>query len=395
VVQKRSTLMARQKPPRSTRRSFGRLRQFRSGRWKASCTGPDGRLYAAPHTFGAKVDAEAWLTDRRREIDRDLWSPPADDEQKTAARQKKAAAEKFNDYAERWLTTRTVKGRPLRPRTVAHYKQLLADHIYPTFESKAVRDIKMENVDHWYARTLTDHPTMRAHAYSLLKTILDTARTRDRIIASNPCVIRGAGTVERVIKPKPATIEQLAIIVGEMPDNLKLMVHLATWLALRFGELVELRRSDIDLDDEVIRIRRAAVRADGGWVVGDPKSDAGKRDVHVPPHIMPAVKDHLAKHVGRNGDSLIFSARNGGHLQPSTFQRHFYRGRNKAKRPDLRLHDCRGTGATMAAQTGATLAELMARLGHSTPAAAMRYQHAAAGRDREIAALLSKLATNK
>lgn len=48
----------------------------------------------------------------------------------------------------------------------------------------------------------------------------------------------------------------------------------------------------------------------------------------------------------------------------------------------------------MAAATGTSLAELMARLGHSTPQAAMRYQHAAAGRDREIAALLSKLAAN-
>ena len=46
----------------------------------------------------------------------------------------------------------------------------------------------------------------------------------------------------------------------------------------------------------------------------------------------------------------------------------------------------------LAALTGATLAELMARLGHSTPAAAMRYQHAAQGRDQEIAAKLSKIA---
>lgn len=39
-----------------------------------------------------------------------------------------------------------------------------------------------------------------------------------------------------------------------------------------------------------------------------------------------------------------------------------------------------------------TLAELMARLGHSTAGAALRYQHAPQDRDREIAALLSKLA---
>jgi integrase len=188
-------------------------------------------------------------------------------------------------------------------------------------------------------------------------------------------------------------LDQLDIIVGEMPDHLKLMVHLATWCALRFGELVELQRRDIDLEDGVIHIRRAAVRVDKGWKVGDPKSEAGKRDVAIPPHLMPAVKEHLSKHVGKQRDSLLFPARNGGHLQPSTFQRHFYRGRDKAKRSDLRLHDCRHTGAVLAAQTGATLAELMVRLGHSTPQAAMRYQHAAQGRDKAIAEALSKLAT--
>jgi hypothetical protein len=47
----------------------------------------------------------------------------------------------------------------------------------------------------------------------------------------------------------------------------------------------------------------------------------------------------------------------------------------------------------LAAFTGATLAELMARLGHSTPGAALRYQHAAKDRDRVIANALSKLVT--
>ena len=47
--------------------------------------------------------------------------------------------------------------------------------------------------------------------------------------------------------------------------------------------------------------------------------------------------------------------------------------------------------AVLAASTGATLAELMARLGHTTPGAALRYQHAAQGRDRVIAAALSDL----
>ena len=46
----------------------------------------------------------------------------------------------------------------------------------------------------------------------------------------------------------------------------------------------------------------------------------------------------------------------------------------------------------LTAHSGATLAELMGRLGHSSPQAALRYQHIAAGRDEKIAEALSKIA---
>ena len=55
-------------------------------------------------------------------------------------------------------------------------------------------------------------------------------------------------------------------------------------------------------------------------------------------------------------------------------------------------HDLRQTGATLAAATGASTRELMLRLGHSSPAAALRYQHATADRDAAIARVLSALA---
>jgi integrase len=76
---------------------------------------------------------------------------------------------------------------------------------------------------------------------------------------------------------------------------------------------------------------------------------------------------------------------------PSTLYRVFYPARSKAGRDDLRFHDLRHTGAVLAASTGATLAELMARLAHSTSGAALRYQHAAQDRDRVIAVALSEL----
>jgi integrase len=173
------------------------------------------------------------------------------------------------------------------------------------------------------------------------------------------------------------------------------MVLLAAWCGLRQGELFELRRSDIDLERGVVRVARGVVRVDGGVVVGTPKSDAGRRTVSIPPHLRPAVEDHLARHVKAAPDALLFPARHGGHMAPSTLYKVWYPARTAAGREDLRFHDLRHTGATLAAATGATLAELMARMGHSTQAAAMRYQHAAEDRDQAIAEALSGFADGK
>ena len=60
---------------------------------------------------------------------------------------------------------------------------------------------------------------------------------------------------------------------------------------------------------------------------------------------------------------------------------------------DFHFHDLRHTGNQLAAEAGATTRELMHRMGHSTVRAAMRYQHATDRRDRDIAAEMSRRAT--
>jgi integrase len=55
----------------------------------------------------------------------------------------------------------------------------------------------------------------------------------------------------------------------------------------------------------------------------------------------------------------------------------------------LRIHDLRHHAATLTARMpGITTKELMARIGHASPRAALIYQHATEQRDREIAAYL-------
>jgi integrase len=60
----------------------------------------------------------------------------------------------------------------------------------------------------------------------------------------------------------------------------------------------------------------------------------------------------------------------------------------------LWFHDLRHTGQTLATATGATVKDLMRRLGHASPAAPYRYPHAVDGRDAEVASALSDLAAH-
>lgn len=135
-----------------------------------------------------------------------------------------------------------------------------------------------------------------------------------------------------------------------MIDRYRALVLIGAWCGLRFGEMAELRRQDVDLKTGVVHVRRGVVRVDGQISVGDPKSSAGVRSVAIPPHLVPVLQAHLDEHVDRGRDSLIFTSVRDPTIEvhPNTLYRHWYRAREVAGRPDLRIHDLRHTGAVRA-----------------------------------------------
>ena len=358
------------------RRSFGTLRRLPSRRYQAGHLGPDGKRHLAPTTFETKGDAEAWLSIQLATMTERRWRP---------APRSPAPRPPFALYAHQWLA-----GRELKARTRTEYARLI-NVLVPAFGDTPLDAISPEEVRSWYSAWGSGRPTARAHAYALMRTILNTA-VEEEMIPVNPCRIRGAGRPPGRHGIRPATIEELGQIAEAMPQRYRLMVHLAAWCALRFGELTELRRKDIDLRHGVIRVRRAVTWPGGQPVVGTPKSAAGIRDVSIPPHLIPQIRDHLTTHTQRGADALVFPNTEGHHMHHGSLYKVYKPARAIAGRPDLRWHDLRHTGATLAAHAGATTRELMDRLGHSTATMAMRYQHVADDRPAEIAKRLSALA---
>jgi integrase len=360
------------------RRGFGRLRQLPSGRWQAAYIGPDTKLHKSHRTYATEGDAEGWLAAERRKIDLGTWG----------------AVERSDGITLRAYATQWIEERQLRARTRAHYESMLERLILPELGDARLVTLTPAKIRQWHTELGAEHPTRNAHAYALLHAVCATA-VQDEVLDANPCRIRAAMQTKRkrdVDVLTPAEVDRLA---AKMPARLRASVVRAAWCGLRWGETSELRRKDVSGDYAILRVRRALTYRKGEFIVGEPKTAAGVRDVVVPPHIRPVLKAHLKSHVGREAETLLFSMPDGGHMHGDNYRTPWEKARAAIGKPNLRVHDLRHVGAVLAAQSGATTAELMHRLGHTTAVTALRYQHVGEGRDAEIAERLSKLAAGQ
>lgn len=365
----------------------GAVRKLPSGRFQAKWKDNGGKYHPAPSTFVTEADAWDWLSARQM----GFISMP---DQRTFGH-----GVTFAEFAQSWLETRRARGSgmALRPRTRAHYRDLLERMIYPHFGARRLDEIKRAEVERWWDMLPPDTPVQNAHAYSLLSSIMNSAVRRD-IIGKSPCMIEGAGKSPKKPRPSIITLDELETLVENIPDRYQVMILIAAWCGFRSGELRALRRKDfrVQADGATLTVDRGVVRVkdDDGEIidlVGPPKSSAGKRTIRVPDSLVEPLKEHIEKYAEKGKDGLIFPAEQGGFMHPNTMQDVYKKAAKAANRPELRLHDLRHAAGTRASQAGATLAEIMRFLGDSSVQAVMRYQHADDTRMAEISQRMDQM----
>lgn len=360
--------MARKR--KQNRRRFGGIRRLPSGKYQARITGPDGARHPAPDLFDTYDEADDWIAEKQTEINKEGWRDPD------------AGAVSFETYALLW-----VEERELAPTTEELYRRLLRLHLLPTFGPLDLDQITPPRVRAWHAeRRGATGATIVAKSYRLLKAILQTAFEEDELIRRNPCRIKNAGREKAPERPI-ATVAQVDALADAMGPRWRLMVYFAAYATLRPEEQAELRREDVDQEARTVSITQASPElTTGKRVTGDTKSAAGRRTVVYPAFLDLDVKRHLDWFAEKDEDGLLFVGERGGPFRRSTFGRKWRKARAKVGLPDhFHFYDLRHTGNTLAAQSGATLKDLMVRAGHSTERAAMIYQHSTDERQRDVA----------
>ena len=237
-------------------------------------------------------------------------------------------------------------------------------------------------------------PVTAAKAYRLLKAILATA-VEDGLIRRNPCRLKGGGTEHSPERPL-LTVGQVYELAEACGPRYYTLVLLACFAGLRWGELVALRRRDIDTETATVRITRQLTEVNGqAPLFAPPKTAAGRRIVIIPAPVLPILKQHLDEHAQPGPDGLLFTSPEGKLLRNSSF-------RNRVWLPavtttgltGVHFHDLRHAGNNLVAEAGANLRELMERMGHASSRAALIYLDSSPDRQRALADAIGTRALN-
>jgi integrase len=353
---------------RGRRRRFGSVRRLPSGRWQARYPGLDGIVRPAGDTFPTKTAAEVWLIRTETELLDGEWIDPD------------AGAILIPDYASTWIDERAG----LRPKTITIYRGLLRCHITPHLAAVTIGSLTLARVRRWRKQLLDSGVSQvtAAKTYRLLRAIMNTA-VDDGLIRRNPCRIKGAGTEESPERPV-LSIAQVYVLADAVGLRYRALILLATFASLRWAELAALRPEDIDLEARTVRVTRQLNYHQAGHSFGPPKSRAGRRVVAFADLITPDLRDHLG--ALPNDASLVFASTTGTPLAHSNFRRRVWLPALAATSlTGIHFHDLRHTGNQLTANQGANPRELMERMGHDSPRAALIYLHSSSDRQRALA----------
>ncbi len=192
------------------------------------------------------------------------------------------------------------------------------------------------------------------------------------------------------------TPEQWRTFVGHIRgDRLYALYLLAVTTGMRRGELVGLRRQDVDLTAGTVVPSVPRIVVDGKTATSDTKTETGLRPRALDPMTLKALRHHVDRWEKNRADvghanELLFCHPDGCDIHPDSITDWFQGHARAAGLPVIRLHDVRHSYATAALKSGAHPKVVSERLGHADVAFTSRiYSHVIPGMDEAAAGLVA------
>lgn len=267
----------------------------------------------------------------------------------------------FAVFSEKWLEDYAeVK---CRERTIVDYKQVIKNHLVPFFGKYLLENITPAQVQDYVSLKSRSGLSPRTvnKTITLLKTMFKHA-ARWEYIKENP-----ARFAEKPPDPKKErgflTPDEIKRFLDASSPEYFAFFATAVLTGARQGELLALRRADVDLERRTINITRSYHPQFG---FNDPKTPKSKRSIAISKELAKILEEHLRVNEGKPED-LLFSNRAGNPINPQNMMtREFHPAIDRAGLKHIRFHDLRHTyGAIMVLASG-NLKFMQKQFGHAS-----------------------------
>lgn len=262
------------------------------------------------------------------------------------------------------------------------YERDMNTLVLPAFKDYTLREITIMKVDQFLRRLAKESYSKAKHAKVVLNLSLGMAM-RYEAIDRNPV----AGT-KRLKRPathaKALTLKQIDAIrtaikgwrrgdqmaPGPKPDGqLEAIIEVMIGSSLRIGEVLALRKCDVDLTTSPATVRNSGTivspKGKPTYRQPKPKTATSVRRIAVPSYTAEALRKQLAKVAGERSDTLVFRSRNGTPLTTNNVRRRLRDILNEVGITGVTPHSFRRTAATTIDRSaGASMAAEL--LGHTS-----------------------------
>lgn len=323
----------------------------------------------------------------------------------------------FADFVPQYLE---IIKPSLSPYTYQAYDRLLKKYIIPSLghlKLSAIKPIHIQN----FINELTEKPVeygfkngksknaARKLSPSSIQRYLNVVKSVFNIAVKLQLIPQSPAQASKLIIPK-ATKPQIEIFskqeaakmlecLDNEPLQYRVLIQIAIMTGARRGELVALKFSDIDYDNNRIKIERSAVKLKGQPVKTKPPKDYEVRSVTVSPYCIELIKELEAEKAKERaelseawiGDDWLFTQYNGAIMNPQTPTKWFSDFLEKNELKHRKFHSLRHTSATLLLYGGASLKQVQGRLGHGDIETTNKYLHYIAEADEESANILQNM----
>lgn len=326
------------------------------------------RCGADRFAWGFRVDVQR-KNEPRRQVHRSGFATQGDARAAMVRAQQRADTDEpeptsmtFRTWSAQWLES---KKESVRPSSWISMEGAMRLHLLAELGDVQLRHLTRALITGAYGRMgLSPKTTHNAHL--VLHRCLAEA-VEERLIAHNPS--DRAHTLPRDSRPEMRTWtreEVRRFLAQAAGDPLGPMWRLFVMTGMRRGEVLALRREDLDLDGGFVMVRRSLVRGLDGWTTNPPKTARGRRRVDLDPATVAALRAHVSSRAMVGIDGHVFADAAGRPLDPDGVSSRFARLVRESRLPRIRLHDLRHTAATLMLAAGINPKVVSERLGHAS-----------------------------